>query len=220
MIIPFHDEERSLPKLVEGIKSFLPSLAVDWEVVLVDDRSNDGSLSVAKGLSGGDIKTLALPERVGQASALQAGFDAATGDWLLTMDADLENDICDLPKLLAKAEGADMVIGSRVARQSPALKRAASALFRYSCRSLFGSRLRDVNSPFRLFDRRVLEGLRLSGGLHRYLSIIAGLRGFKVVEVEVSHRRRSEGVSKYPPLSRLWPTVRDMFLVLVGGHKR
>jgi hypothetical protein len=79
--------------------------------------------------------------------------------------------------------------------------------------------LRDVNSPFRLFKREVVSGLKLDGGMHRYLSILARRRGFKVVEVEVSHRPRRSGKSKYPPLSRLWPTVRDFFKVLRLGRK-
>jgi dolichol-phosphate mannosyltransferase len=220
IVIPFYNEEGNLPELVSELKAFLPSLGIDWEVVLVDDLSDDDSLSVAKRLSGDEIKTISLPERAGQSSALQAGFKASSGDWIVTMDADLENDIGDLPVLLKKSGEADMVVGVRVGRQSPFLKKAASAMFRFVCRVIFASCLRDVNSPFRLFKREVVEGVRLSGGLHRYLSIIAGLRGFKVVEVEVSHRPRRSGASKYPPLSRLWPTIRDLFSVLVGVYRK
>jgi dolichol-phosphate mannosyltransferase len=214
VVIPFHNEESNLPLLMKELVDFLPSLRMDWEIVLVNDFSNDGSLTLVEILPSEKVKIISLLKRSGQASALQAGFEAADGDWLLTMDADLESDIKELPKLLVGVDEADFISGARMKRQSSLLKKLSSRLFRIFCRCFLKADFKDVNSPFRLFKRNVLSSIRLSSGLHRYLAVMANRLGFKTLEVEIVHRPRFGGQSKYPPFSRLVQTVKDFIFVL------
>jgi glycosyltransferase involved in cell wall biosynthesis len=202
VVVPLLNEERSLETLYEEIAAALEPLDEPFEVVFVDDGSTDGSMDVLTRLNAEttNVVVVHLRRNFGKAAALQAGFLEASGDVVVTIDADLQDDPAEIPRLLAKLdEGFDLVSGWKEHRNDPLLRRVFSRIFNWTTRVVSGVRLHDVNCGLKAYRAEVLQGMRIYGELHRFIPILASYRGFRVAELPVNHRPRQHGSSRYGP---------------------
>ena len=216
VIVPVLDEVESLPTLHRELTAALEALDRPYELIFVDDGSRDGSFQVMEKLHRSDdrVRVIQLRRNFGKAAALSTGFRAARGQVLVTLDADLQDDPAELPKLVQRLEdGYDLVSGWKRDRHDPPSKTLPSRLFNRVTAWLTGVRLRDFNSGFKLYRREVVEELRLYGELHRFIPALAAWRGFRVDEVPVHHRPRRFGQSKFGS-SRFWRGSLDLLTVL------
>ena len=200
VVVPLFNERETLPTLHERIRAALAPIGVPFEVILVDDGSRDGSAAAIRDIVGGDpcTRAIILRRNFGKAAALAAGFEAARGDVIITMDADLQDDPAEIPRFLEQLEnGFDLVSGWKRHRQDPFGKVVASRLFNLATRVLTGGSLHDINCGFKAYRREVVQDIRLYGELHRFIPALASARGFSVGELEVVHHPRRHGESKY-----------------------
>jgi dolichol-phosphate mannosyltransferase len=200
VVVPMHNEERSVALLYDELHSVFEPLDVPWEAILVDDGSTDGTFAALTRLHGtaGNVRVVRLRRNFGKAAALVAGFDQAHGDIVVTMDGDLQDDPAEIPRLLAKLdEGFDLVSGWKAHRRDPLSRRILSRIFNRATGILSGVRLHDMNCGLKAYRAEVVHGLRLYGELHRFVPVLAHYRGFRIAELPVNHRPREHGRSRY-----------------------
>jgi glycosyltransferase involved in cell wall biosynthesis len=215
VIIPVFDEAAGLPQLHRELRRVAAEEPYDLQMIFVDDGSTDGSWAVIEQLAADDARVLGIRFRrnFGKAAALSAGFDAASGDRIVTLDADLQDDPAEIPRLLAKIEdGFDVVSGWKRVRHDPWQRVAASRAFNWLVSGLTGVKLHDHNCGLKCLRREVTHEVRLYGGLHRFIPVLAAARGFRVAEIAVGHRPRQYGASKYF-LSRCFKAFLDLLAV-------
>ena len=200
VIVPVHDEERTVALLYEELDSALQPLDQPWEVVFVDDGSTDGSFAALTRLHDArdNVRVIRLRRNFGKATALATGFAHAEGEIVVTIDADLQDDPSEIPRLLAKLdEGFDLVTGWKTHRRDPLSRRLLSKIFNWVTGRVSGLRLHDMNSGLKAYRAEVVKGLRLYGELHRFIPVLAHYRGHRVAELPVNHRPREHGRSNY-----------------------
>jgi glycosyltransferase involved in cell wall biosynthesis len=200
LVIPVYNEKDSLAVLYGEIAETARRHALEVEVIFIDDGSRDGSWDVIAGLAREhpEVRGLRFRRNFGKAAALSAGFHAARGDTILTLDADLQDDPAEIPKFLhALAEGKDVVSGWKRRRLDPWHKVWPSRVFNRLVSWLTGVRLHDHNCGMKCYRAEVFREIRLYGELHRFIPVLAAARGFRVSEVEINHRPRRFGHSKY-----------------------
>ncbi|MBI2461630.1 MAG: glycosyltransferase family 2 protein [Candidatus Rokubacteria bacterium] len=216
VVVPVLDEVESLEILHRELTAALEQIGRPYELIFVDDGSRDGSFEALEKLHRSDERVRAVQFRrnFGKAAALAVGFREARGRLIVTLDADLQDDPAELPRLLARLEeGYDLVSGWKLRRQDPPSKTLPSRLFNRVTARLTGLPLHDLNSGFKVYRREVVEELRLYGELHRFIPALAAWRGFRVGEVPVHHRPRRFGRSKYGS-ARFWRGCLDLLTVL------
>jgi len=199
-VIPVLNESPSLLQLYKEIRQVSESHHYDYEIVFVDDGSTDDSWQVIKKLAHEDprIKALRFRRNFGKAAALMAGFSRATKPFVLTMDADLQDDPAETPKFLAEMDkGMDLVSGWKKVRHDPWHKVLPSRVFNWLVGAMTGVRLHDHNCGMKCYRREVLQEITIYGELHRFIPVLAGARGFRVSEIVIHHRPRQFGHSKY-----------------------
>jgi glycosyltransferase involved in cell wall biosynthesis len=202
VVVPLLNEERSLEALYAEIAAAFEPHGYEFEVVFVDDGSTDGSMSVLTRLHDDvpNVVVVHFRRNFGKAAALQAGIMEARGEVVVTIDADLQDDPAEIPKLLAKLdEGFDLVSGWKTRRNDPFPRRLFSKIFNWTTAVISGVHLHDVNCGLKAYRAEVLQGMRLYGELHRFIPILASYRGFRVAEIPVNHRARQHGRSRYGP---------------------
>ena len=216
VVIPAYNEAESLPILLSELRPVLEATGRTWELVLVDDGSTDGTAERIRAEAAADprIRAVLLAANGGQSAALAAGFAQMRGSIVVTLDADLQNDPADLPRLLAALEHADVVSGIRANRQDSAARLISSRIANGFRRAVLGDPVTDIGCSFKAYRREALEGLPMFVGVHRFLPALCVFRGARLAEVELSHRPRRHGVSKYGVGNRLWRGLHD----LVGVH--
>jgi glycosyltransferase involved in cell wall biosynthesis len=200
VVVPVHDEEQSVEPLYEELRASLDPLDRPWEAVFVDDGSTDGSLGALTRIHAAapNVKVVRLRRNFGKAAALAAGFRHANGDVVVTIDADLQDDPAEIPRLLAKLdEGFDLVSGWKVQRRDPLSRRIPSRIFNAVVGRVSGLRLHDLNCGLKAYRADVVRNLRVYGELHRFLPVLAHDRGYRVAELAVNHRPRGHGKSRY-----------------------
>ena len=200
VVVPVHDEERTVALLLDELQSALDPLGQPWEAVFVDDGSSDGSFGALTRLHDAhdNVRVVRLRRNFGKAAALAAGFANAQGDTVVTIDADLQDDPAEIPRLLAKLEeGFDLVSGWKAHRRDPITRRALSRIFNWVTGRVSGIRLHDLNCGLKAYRAEVVEGLRLYGELHRFIPVLAHYRGHRIAELPVNHRPREHGRSRY-----------------------
>jgi glycosyltransferase involved in cell wall biosynthesis len=200
VVVPVHDEDRSVELLYDELASALDPLERPWEAVFVDDGSTDGSFAALTRLHGRapNVRVVRLRRNFGKSAALAAGFRHAEGSVVVTIDADLQDDPAEIPRLLAKLdEGYDLVSGWKAQRRDPWSRRLVSKIFNSVVGRSSGLRLHDMNCGLKAYRAEVVRSLRIYGELHRFLPVLAHDRGFRVAELPVNHRPREHGRSRY-----------------------
>jgi len=200
IITPVYNEEENIPELYENIRQTLEQLGRPWELIFVDDGSRDQSPRLMGSISLIDehVKAVKLRRNFGQTAALAAGIDHARGSIIIPMDADLQNDPADIPRLLAKIEeGYDIVSGWRKSRKDSLIRTFPSFLANRLASWVTGVTLHDFGCTLKAYRREVLEGIQLYGDLHRFIPALASSVGARVTELEVNHHPRKYGKSKY-----------------------
>jgi glycosyltransferase involved in cell wall biosynthesis len=186
--------------LYDELESALQPLGRSWEAVYVDDGSTDGSFASLTRLHNAhdNVRVIRLRRNFGKAAALAAGFAHAEGDVVVTIDADLQDDPAEIPRLLAKLdEGFDLVSGWKAHRRDPVTRRVLSKIFNWVTGRVSGLRLHDLNCGLKAYRAEVVRGLRLYGELHRFIPVLAHYRGHRIAELPVNHRPREHGRSRY-----------------------
>jgi glycosyltransferase involved in cell wall biosynthesis len=202
LILPVYNERDSLPVLYEKLRAVLDSLGKTWEIVFIDDGSTDGSTEVLCGFQAQDPGVVVAIQRrnFGKSAALAAGFELACGEMIITLDADLQDDPQEIPRLLAKLdEGYDLVIGWKQRRQDPWTKRIPSKIANGATTLVTGLRIHDMNSGLKAYRAACAKHLTLYGDMHRYIPALAHHNGYRVTEIPVTHHKRQFGKTKYGP---------------------
>jgi len=214
-VVPVYNEEENLSQLVEEIERVAQGLDRAYEILLVDDGSSDGSRQRIRQLSADypALRLLALARNCGQSAALFAGFQAAAGEIVITLDADLQNDPADVPRLLAYFGGYDMVNGWRHNRQDTWSKKIGSRIGNGVRNWLTRETIHDTGCSLKIMRAQMLKRIKMYRGLHRFLPTLMRLEGAKVVEVKVNHRARLFGVSKYTNYRRAIEGFYDLLAV-------
>ncbi len=200
VVVPAYNEAESLPELHRELVVALTNLNMTWEILYIDDGSRDGTDRVIETICAAEPRAIGilLSRNFGKSAALATGFKSVRGEFVCTMDADLQDDPNELPRLFAALEqGLDLVSGWKVKRLDPITKRWPSKLFNRVTSQVAGVRLHDFNCGFKLYRREVVEALEVYGELHRFLPALSHWRGFRVGEVGVNHRARRYGQSKF-----------------------
>lgn len=223
-VVPVFNEEESLEAFYKELRKNIFEFKEDYELIFVDDGSNDNSLNILKKLAKEDnkIKIFSFRRNLGKAEALTLGFLKAKGNYVITLDADLQDKPSEISKLLEKTkEGVEVVCGWRKDRKDKSKMKIISRLFNFLMGFLFDLRLRDYNCGLKVYTREAARSLRLYGGLHRFIPILAFEQGFVVDEVAIEHSPRKFGKSKYG-FSKIWKDLPDMFTIafLVKYGKR
>lgn len=217
VIVPVLDEAGSVEELAERVARVLDELGKSFEILFVDDGSRDGTPQRVLAARERDprVKLVRLRRNFGKAAALSAGFDHSTGELVVTMDGDLQDDPEEIPRMLAELEAGDLdlVSGWKRRRRDPASKRLPSKLFNWVTRKLAQVDLHDFNCGFKVYRREVLGEIAVYGELHRYIPVLASRRGFRVGELQVKHHPRRHGASKYG-WDRFYKGLLDLITVL------
>lgn len=215
IVIPVYEEEESLPHLYKSIKGVMEPLGRRYEIVFVDDGSRDKTLKILESYQKTDPKVVVVAFRrnFGQTAAMAAGFEYAEGDIIVTMDADLQNDPNDIPKLLEKIKGHDVVSGWRKKRQDKFISRRLPSMLANGLISrVTGVHLHDYGCTLKAYRKEVIKNVRLYGEMHRFIPAIASWVGASITEVETNHHPRKFGKSKYG-ISRTIRVVLDLITV-------
>jgi glycosyltransferase involved in cell wall biosynthesis len=212
IVVPVYNEERSLPDLVREIAESMASVGSIWEAVFVDDGSTDRSRQVLRELAmrDGRLRVAAMPRNSGQSAALAAGFRLARGRSVVTLDADLQNDPADIPRLLVALEGVAMVSGVRRNRRDDWLRRVSSRIANRVRSAALDDGVTDVGCSLKAYRAEYLRRIPAFNGFHRFLPALVQMAGGTVREIDVAHRPRVHGISKYGVGNRLWRGLADL----------
>ena len=216
IIVPLFNEAKNIIPLYEQVIGIFPVLGCDLEMILVNDGSTDGSRAILDALASRDgrVKVIHFRRNFGQTTAIMAGIDYSSGDVLIPMDGDLQNDPQDIPKLLAKLqEGYQVCSGWREDRKDHALKRnLPSRVANRLISAISGVHLHDYGCSLKAYRREVIKGVKLYGEMHRFIPIYAAWQGARVTEIPVTHHPRIHGKSKYG-LERTFKVILDLIVV-------
>ncbi len=202
IVVPVYNEAESLGELREWIESILSVHSFDYEVIFVDDGSNDGSWKVIGELSGKypEVKGIRFRRNYGKAAALHTGFQSSSGEIVITLDADLQDSPEEVPELvrMIREEGYDLVSGWKKKRYDPLTKRIPSRFYNWFARQVSGIKLHDFNCGLKAYRNQVVKSIEVYGDMHRYIPFLAKRAGFtKIGEKVVQHQKRKYGVTKY-----------------------
>jgi glycosyltransferase involved in cell wall biosynthesis len=222
VVVPVHDEERSVALLYEELEAALEPDGEPWEAVFVDDGSTDGSFAALTRLHARtpNTRVVRLRRNFGKSTALATGFAQAEGETIVTIDSDLQDDPAEIPRLLAKLdEDFDLVSGWKTQRRDPWRRRLLSRIFNAVTGRVSGVRLHDMNCGLKAYRAEVVRGLALYGELHRFIPVLAHYRGFRIAELPVNHRPRTHGRSRYG-MERYLRGFLDLLTVTFMGRYR
>ncbi|HLX12457.1 MAG TPA: glycosyltransferase [Bacteroidota bacterium] len=215
IIVPLYNEEQSLKELYEQIRSALHRSG-NYEIIFVDDGSTDGSARVLHDLRHRDkrVKIIRFRRNFGKSAALSVGFQNARGEYVITMDADLQDDPAEIPSLINELKkGYDLVSGWKRKRHDPITKTIPSKFFNAVTSIMTGIKIHDFNCGLKAYRREVVKDLKIYGELHRYIPVLAHWQGFKIGEMQVQHRARKFGKTKFG-IGRFWKGFLDLLTAL------
>ncbi len=222
IVIPIYNEGQNIPSLCSELNKVLDSLNKTYEVIFINDGSSDNTLDELKKIHSQNpkVKIIDLSKNFGQTAAMLAGFHHAEGEIIITMDADLQNDPHDIPLLLKEMDkGFDIVSGWRKKRRDPVLRVLLSGFANRLISILLGLKLHDYGCTLKAFRKRIVKNLNLYGEMHRFIPAVASWTGAKIKEIEVSHRRRKGGRSKYG-LNRIIRVFLDLLVMVFFAEYR
>jgi dolichol-phosphate mannosyltransferase len=215
IVIPVYNEQESLEPLIAELQEVLQEISDAAEVIFVDDGSKDRSFAILQEASRRDprIRVIRFRENAGQTAAFDAGFKAARGTLVVTMDADLQNDPHDIPLLLKKIGKFDAVCGWRYKRNDPWVKIVSSKIANFVRNKISREEIIDTGCSLKAFRRECIESMKLFKGMHRFFPTLAKMEGFTVTQVKVNHRPRRFGSTKYNITNRIVRTFVDLLVV-------
>ena len=216
VVVPSYNEKESLPELSTRLAEVLSGLTPDWEVWFIDDGSNDGSIAAMRELHAREprFKVARFRRNYGKSAALAVGFERAAGRYVITMDADLQDDPAEIPALIAKIdEGWDMVSGWKKKRYDPISKTIPSKFFNFVTGRMSGIDIHDFNCGLKAYRGEVVKSVNIYGEMHRYIPVLAKMAGFTVTELVVQHHPRKYGRTKFG-LSRFFKGFLDLLTVM------
>lgn len=219
VVIPIKDERENLIPLTEQLLKVLTSRdesrSTPFEIIFIDDGSTDGSSDLLNQLAGKHpaLTVIHFDRNYGQSSAFDAGFKQSTGELVITMDGDLQNDPADIGTLLAYAKDFDLVCGWRTNRHDNAVRKVSSRIANAVRSAITGDRVHDTGCSLKIFRRAVVAKLQMFDGMHRFFPALALMHGFTVTEVPVRHYPRTHGISKYGVGNRLFRGLYDLLAV-------
>jgi len=216
IVIPLLDEEESIRPLLNEINKALLNKGIQYEVLFIDDGSMDKSLKIIKEMNAQNkkVKYYSFQKNYGKSAALQIGFKQATGDAIITMDADLQDDPSEIMNLLRKLdEGYDLVSGWKKKRQDPLIKKISSRFFNFITRVMTGIKIHDFNCGLKAYRKDVVKNIKVYGELHRYVPVLAKWKGYRISEINVKHHPRRYGKTKFG-ISRFFKGFIDLITVL------
>jgi dolichol-phosphate mannosyltransferase len=223
VVFPVYNEEENVPILMEEIARALDGKGWSYEVVAVDDGSTDRSLAVLRELRTKypSLRVLTFEKNSGQTAALDAAWRAARGRLVVSLDADLQNDPADIPKMILALESseADMVIGVRVNRHDTWSRKMQSRIGNGVRNWITNDRITDTGCSLKLVKREAIDRVKLYTGMHRFLPTLIRMAGYKVIEMPVNHRARQFGVSKYGAMNRAFRGLVDCMAVRWMGKR-
>jgi len=215
LVIPVMNERENIQPLITQIHEALDGLS--YEVILVDDGSTDGTPDEIRKYTDGAVVLVELMKNYGQSTAMAAGIDHARGEYIVTLDGDLQNDPSDIPMLLEKIEQEpwDMIAGNRANRQDGfVLRKIPSRIANSIIRSSTGVHIKDYGCTLKIFKSKIAKNLGLYGELHRFIPVLAALQGARITQVDVKHHARKFGRSKYG-IGRTFRVISDLILMLL-----
>lgn len=215
VVVPLKNEEDNIVELVNEIEPPMQALNQKWELICIDDGSTDNTLTILKELSKEKnyLRILVFTKNFGQSSAFDAGFKAAKGEFVITLDGDRQNDPADIPKLVVAIENADLVCGHRVNRKDPISKKITSRIANAIRSRLCQDNVHDTGCSLKIYRKACLEQIKMYHGMHRFLPALFSIEGLRVKEVAVNHRERTKGTTKYNFFNRSFNTISDMLAV-------
>ncbi len=215
IVVPIYNEEDSLVPLASAITEALATLDVSYELLFVDDGSGDHTAQVLRELAAKqpEVRIIRFRQNAGQSAALDAGFKEARGPRVVTLDADLQNDPHDIPRVLELLNVYDVVCGIRQGRQDTWLRRISSKLANHLRRRVLHDDIVDVGCSLRAYRRHCLGSIKLYTGMHRFLPVLLQIEGYRIGQVPVRHHSRQHGQSKYNVRNRAWRALMDLFAV-------
>lgn len=213
VVVPVYNEEGNVTLLTESIDKGLAGYK--YEIIYIDDCSTDHTRKEIKDLNHPKVVLVELRKNYGQSSAIAAGIDIAKGEYIITMDGDLQNDPSDLPAMLDKLieEDLDMITGIRQKRQDSFIRTLPSKIANYIIRKTTGLHITDHGCAIKIFTAETAKGLKLYGEMHRFISLVTFMNGARISEMPVKHHARKFGVSKYG-LGRTFKVINDLLLIL------
>ena len=219
VVAPAHNEVENLPRLVEEIAAALAQSEYGWEVIITDDASTDSTAAELRDLRKRfpQLRVLSMRQRSGQTAAVDAGLRHARGTFIATLDADLQNDPADIPRLLdilqSQPQACGFVNGWRADRHDPWIRLVSTRIANGVRNWLTHEQIHDSGCGLRVFRRECIERIKLFNGMHRFLPTLVKMEGYQVIEVPVNHRPRIAGKAKYGVLNRVFKALRDAFAV-------
>ncbi|MCU1229174.1 MAG: glycosyl transferase family 2 [Acidobacteria bacterium] len=217
VVFPVYNEEENVPILLAEIAKALDGKPWTYEIVAADDGSSDGSLAALRAARAQypNLRIVALAKNSGQTAALDAAWRAARGDYVVSLDADLQNDPADIPAMMQKLEelGVDMVIGVRVNRHDTFSRKLQSKIGNGVRNWITRDQITDTGCSLKLVRREAIDRVKLYTGMHRFLPTLVRMQGYKVAEMPVNHRARQFGVSKYGAMNRAFRGLADCLAV-------
>jgi glycosyltransferase involved in cell wall biosynthesis len=216
VVIPLYNEEESLKELHHQLRATLQRMGVRYELIFVDDGSTDRSFNVLRDLKriDGRVKIIRFRRNYGKSAALAVGFEKVQGAYVVTMDADLQDDPAEIPSLIKKLEeGYDLVSGWKKVRRDPISKTIPSRFFNFVTSLMTGIKIHDFNCGLKVYRNEVVKAIQPYGELHRYLPVLAHHAGFRIGEMVVQHRPRKYGKTKFG-VGRFWKGFLDLLTVL------
>ena len=213
LVIPLYNEEDNVALLTQKIHDSLGGY--NYQIIYIDDCSQDGTRAVVNQMQDNKVHLISLKKNYGQSLALAAGIDYAEGEYIITMDGDLQNDPADIPKMLAEVvnDEYDVVTGIRQKRKDSLIKKIPSKIANFMVRRASKLDIKDNGCALKIFTREIAKELNLYGELHRFITLLAHLEGARIKQVPVAHYARHAGKSKYG-LERVFKVVADMMLLL------
>jgi dolichol-phosphate mannosyltransferase len=214
-VVPVYNEQDSLPILVPKLAEVLEGIGLSYEMIFVDDGSRDRSRDILREMAFQfpTLRLLGLKNNRGLSTALLAGMNEAHGDILITLDSDLQNDPEDIPRLLQYLDQYDMATGWRQRRDDPWLKKISSKIANAIRNRISGEAIHDSACTLRIFKKECIRTVPIFNGMHRFLSTLVKMEGYRVIEVPVTHHPRKYGKSKYNIRNRMFRSFVDLLAV-------
>lgn len=221
VVVPVYNEEGNLPVLIPKLAEVLRGLGRSYEMIFVDDGSSDGSRRILKEMASQypSLRILRFKENRGLSAALVAGMREARGEKIVTLDSDLQNDPADIPRLLEYLDRFDMATGWRQKREDSWLKKISSKIGNAVRNWLSGENIQDSACTLRAFKKECMKEIPVFNGMHRFLSTLVKMKGYRIVEVPISHHPRKFGKSKYNIRNRMVRSFIDLLAVRWMKHR-